>query len=992
MDDGLGISREGWLRLAVRVVALVALVAICGPGFAGVMADGATNQATIEGMTGNGTSDDPYVITNATQLQAMEEDLGAHYELGNDIDASNTTEWNDGKGFEPVGNESDPIDGNAGLDGRGHTIDGLTIDRPDEDNVGLIGYTSGTTSEIEISNVTVTNATVVGNDRVGILAGYPYFGPDISNVHVQGSVTGTDYVGGVVGQMYVGDLTDVSVNTTVTGRNDVGGLGGFVRTDGQDISVESTVDGKNRVGGVFGTTENPTSNVSVTTDVTGTSDVGGLAGFTSRSYDQTRNASASGTVTGTTNVGGLVGQTTVTDVVDSSASATVHGGQNVGGLVGNVSDADRDGALRATVRNSTATGDVHGEQYVGGLVGVINGGDYFGGELSHGLVTDSSATGDVYAANEHYDGDEYVGGLVGIMRDSPDGDASPHVQDSWASGTIAGDGTQPVMAGGLVGSVDTGTVARSSAVGDVDGNIEVGGLVGNNSGTITTSRASGHVDGNEIVGGLVPVNTGTGTVEHSSSTARVDGGPQWDTGGVVGLNFGGEVTDSWAAGSVSGGGDLGGVVGDDRGTVTDSYWDVNVTGQSGGVDGDPNYPGVTGLATAEMTGPAAEGNMTDLEFPGTWETTNRYPHLAWQPAFDVVVEDADTSITAGETITVTVTVTNTGEMADGQEVWLTDTGFEDRERDSTTVALEPVESTTVTLEWATDAGDVGDGAVTVSTPDDEATETVTVDDPAPAPGPLPPPAPADAPSLVLGGHAGPITVVPGETATASTTVGNDGGRSATGAVRLVVDSEDVDANRRDAFEDAYSLADEGFVLANETVSLDAGEETTVALSIDAVDGLPPGTYEYAIRTADDASSGTLRVREASEPDWDLSVETRPADGDSRAAIEATVTNVGDAEGSVVVAFDAGEASDEESITLAPGDSTTVAFDGLDASAAPEIEWVVTVGDASESGTLTAEDLSTAARGDGDGVPGFGPIATLVALAAAVSVTRRRLRG
>jgi hypothetical protein len=53
--------------------------------------------------SGSGTVSSPYVISNATQLQEMKDDLTAHYVLGNDIDASETSDWNGGAGFEAIG-------------------------------------------------------------------------------------------------------------------------------------------------------------------------------------------------------------------------------------------------------------------------------------------------------------------------------------------------------------------------------------------------------------------------------------------------------------------------------------------------------------------------------------------------------------------------------------------------------------------------------------------------------------------------------------------------------------------------------------------------------------------------------------------------------------------------------------------------------------------------------------------------------------------------
>ncbi|BBI48430.1 hypothetical protein HORIV_08510 [Vreelandella olivaria] len=74
-------------------------------------------------------------------LQAMRDDLEGHYALGADIDASNTVNWEEGKGWEPVGFDSflsgqDSFRG--AFNGLGHTISDLTINRPEEDNVGFL--------------------------------------------------------------------------------------------------------------------------------------------------------------------------------------------------------------------------------------------------------------------------------------------------------------------------------------------------------------------------------------------------------------------------------------------------------------------------------------------------------------------------------------------------------------------------------------------------------------------------------------------------------------------------------------------------------------------------------------------------------------------------------------------------------------------------------------------------------------------------------------
>lgn len=59
----------------------------------------------------SGVDGDPYVITNASELQAMGGNLSAHYKLGNDVDASETEGWNNGNGFNPIGDNANRFTG-----------------------------------------------------------------------------------------------------------------------------------------------------------------------------------------------------------------------------------------------------------------------------------------------------------------------------------------------------------------------------------------------------------------------------------------------------------------------------------------------------------------------------------------------------------------------------------------------------------------------------------------------------------------------------------------------------------------------------------------------------------------------------------------------------------------------------------------------------------------------------------------------------------------
>ncbi len=97
-------------------------------------------------------------ISSIEELQKIEKDpnypLNGSYELVQDIDASETKNWNGGKGFDPIGEDYyDPFTGI--FDGKGHKIRNLYINRPDEDNVGLFGVvgSGGEVKNLGLENV-----------------------------------------------------------------------------------------------------------------------------------------------------------------------------------------------------------------------------------------------------------------------------------------------------------------------------------------------------------------------------------------------------------------------------------------------------------------------------------------------------------------------------------------------------------------------------------------------------------------------------------------------------------------------------------------------------------------------------------------------------------------------------------------------------------------------------------------------------------------------
>ncbi len=248
---------------------------------------------------GTGTPADPYLIEDVADLQAMKNDLTAYYALSNSIDASATTGWNSGQGFEPVGDIDNQFLG--GLDGGGHAISGLYINRPDTDNVGLFGHIGDATM---IENVRLVNTTVVGARGTGTLIGSVTGNANTLIEHcsaVGGSVTGNGATGGLIGSFN-------SWRTTSGGTDNP-----VLRYSYTNVAVSSSASGgdRDKFGGLAGcsqkgTIQNSFSRSSVT--VTDGSRIGGLAGCIDY-RGEILNSYSTGTVN-TTNcisVGGLVG-------------------------------------------------------------------------------------------------------------------------------------------------------------------------------------------------------------------------------------------------------------------------------------------------------------------------------------------------------------------------------------------------------------------------------------------------------------------------------------------------------------------------------------------------------------------------------------------------------------------------------------------------------------------------------------------------------------
>ncbi|MCS3891632.1 filamentous hemagglutinin family protein [Bradyrhizobium japonicum USDA 38] len=236
-----------------------------------------------------------------------------------------------------------------------------------------------------------------------------------------------------------------------------------------------------------------------------------------------------------------------------------------------------------TIRNvGLEGGSVTGNNAVGGLVG-SSGLWVYGGtsSVAYNTISNVYNTGNVTGSGA------MVGGLVGDAYITT-------ISNSYATGTVAGYGA----AGGLGGRVVASSVSNSYATGNVsavwDG---AGGLIGYNIGTwigpgpadyaigtVSHSHATGTVTGGVNVGGLLGYSN-IGLVTDSYATGNVsgtgsNGGTGTAAGGLVGFASYSQVERSYATGNVSGVDAVGGLVGGNwyGGTVSQSYATGNVSG------------------------------------------------------------------------------------------------------------------------------------------------------------------------------------------------------------------------------------------------------------------------------------------------------------------------------------------------------------------------------------------------------------------------------
>lgn len=349
-----------------------------------------------------GTAANPYMISTASQLQAINDDPDAYYKLAGNIDLS-------GLDFEPIGNvDAGPFTGS--FDGNGYTISNLTVDSGKY--AGLFGYNEG-----QVTDVTLSKVSVQGTKYVGGVVAYNDETGTVSQCEVRsGKIKAADglsemYVGGVV-SYNSGTFEGYSYNGADINANDNNGniyAGGIIGYSSSTVSFSANNKG----------------NITAQRGV-----AGGIIGYGSKLN-----------LHSCINFGDVYGQSGAAGIVEAYSSCTVYKCGNNGDITAVYNNAY--GIYADKVSNSYNTGKIITTELYGTSCGVV------------GAVIESSFNSGYIEGEGRY---ENICGISGTASNSYNNGNVNSL--SWAEWTIGVDETSLSYNSGSVVGHNTCQIKR----------------------------------------------------------------------------------------------------------------------------------------------------------------------------------------------------------------------------------------------------------------------------------------------------------------------------------------------------------------------------------------------------------------------------------------------------------------------------------------------------------------------------------------------------
>ncbi|MDD3083415.1 MAG: GLUG motif-containing protein [Candidatus ainarchaeum sp.] len=652
------------------------------------------NGEGIDFFGGTGEEETPYQICDWNQLNNVRYYLDANFILINNLSNKTSNYEGIGDDFEPIGYGTgwNYSIFTGILDGNEHTISNLKINKPDDSYIGLFAYLD---SESKIKNIGLIDINIVGLGYTTSFAGRIQNGL-IENNYATGIITSISFsAGGITGVQYNGTINNSYFTGTIIGGNGTGGITG-VHYGGtiENSYMTGNITSPSNMGGIVGlksggTIENSYydyENVLINGENILT--IGALTNENfdfwienDKFFDVDNYLTKEGEYYLINNVSDLeklliFGQdSSLNFKIQNNLDLTGNEGLYIPYLAGNLEGNDKNilnlkvnlplvsniGLFGYTIGNISNIGvidaNVIGRRYVGGLAGITNGTieniyatgnvtgyeDEIGGLIGYqisGTITNSYTTGNVTGGNT-------VGGLVGSLKGI--------ITNSYTTGnTIGGHNT-----GGLVGN-SYGTISTSYTIGNIEGYYGVGGISGRQmgglieksystgnktgedggiggivgyqqGGLISNTYAIGTNTGNNSVGGITGVQTGA-KIENSYAIGNIND-ISWFAGGLIGIQYEtGTIENAYATGNVTGDNSVGGLVGFSSGTITNSYWDTILSGQSNCYrDGNIGCTSTTNNETYYYNSSNSPLSSWTWGIDGNWTTRdNNYPILTWQ--------------------------------------------------------------------------------------------------------------------------------------------------------------------------------------------------------------------------------------------------------------------------------------------------------------------------------------------------------------------------
>lgn len=459
---------------------------------------------------------------------------------------------------------------------------GVTLDKDTTALGGVVGINNGDVQYVD--SLGVTNGGATGSSNIGGIIGTN--NGNMYSGYNESIVSGANNVGGIIGTNAEGKKVENVVNATgVEGKDNVGGLVGVNSGSVTNGRNNGTITGVKYVGGMVGSNTQGATLTNLVNDssaeILGVNYVGGIAGNNSGVITADKNNDNlinRGSITGYQYVGGVAGLNTGTitntnnDVELNVNTAAGNEAKYFGGVVGqNGTDGTdgtnvNDGVIENATNSNTITAP--DASYVGGIVGWnTSQGKLVGmGNSNEGTVI----------------GGSYVGGVIGKN------DAAIGSKGSAQVG-ITNEGTVIATKGGAGGLIGENNAAITNTVmtnrGEVHGNNTndgsgTGGLIGTNNkgGDITYSslinEVTGTVTGTNNVGGLIGVNKADVTGGRYT-VAGEDAGMYINkiyNNGVINVGtYGDTDNDGDYEFKVGTGSNIGGLIGDNQGSLTAGY-------------------------------------------------------------------------------------------------------------------------------------------------------------------------------------------------------------------------------------------------------------------------------------------------------------------------------------------------------------------------------------------------------------------------------------